>query len=633
MTAATPLLEIRDLDVSFPSAASRGAWRSVVRGVSLTVDRGEMVGLVGESGSGKSLTALSVLRLVPPPGRVSGRVLLDGPGGGDLLALPERELRRLRGGRIGFVFQEPTAALDPVYSIGFQIAEAVRAHRSMPRRAAREEAVRLLDRVGLADARRRLDDYPHQLSGGQRQRVGIAVALAAGPDLLLADEPTTSLDVTLQAQVLELLARLRADLGLAVLLITHDLGVVAETCDRVAVMHQGEVVETADVETLFRAPSHAYTQFLLSSLGPRVGAPLSRSGWVGGGRAGEGPGEGAPLVTAAALSRDFPVRRGLFQRVLGEVRAVDRVDLVIRRGECLALVGESGSGKTTLGRCLIRLLEPSSGRIVFAGEDLLALRPRPLRALRRRFQMVFQDPSDSLDPRQRVGSILAEPLALHTRLRGEERAGRIAELLRLVDLLPEHAERLPHELSGGQRQRVGIARALAAEPDLLVADEPVSALDVSVRSQILDLLADLRARLGLALLFISHDLAAVERIADRVAVMYLGRVVEEAPREELFRRPLHPYTVSLLSAAPIADPGRRRARIVLAGELPSPLEPPAGCAFHPRCPIGRPRCAAERPPLSGEAHGETGRPVACFYPGELALSAELAAPVKGGRTP
>jgi peptide/nickel transport system ATP-binding protein len=650
----TPLLEIRDLDVSFPDASSphvsnRGAWRSVVRGAALTVGRGEMVGLVGESGSGKSLTALSVLRLVPPPGRVSGRVLLDGPGGGDLLTLPEPELRRVRGGRIGFVFQEPMAALDPVYTIGFQIAEAVRAHRHVSRRAAREEAAGLLDRAGMPDARRRLDDYPHQLSGGQRQRAGIAVALAAGPDLLLADEPTTALDVTLQAQVLELLAGLRRDLGLAVLLITHDLGIVAETCDRVAVMHQGQVVETADVETLFRAPAHPYTQFLLSALGPRQeivpkGHPEGeeRAGriWEGETSARPDPSArpsrqddsvGGSLVQAESLSRDFTVRRGLLQRTLGVVRAVDRVDLTIRRGECLALVGESGSGKTTLGRCLIRLLEPSSGRIVFAGEDLLALRPRALRGLRRRFQMVFQDPGDSLDPRQRIGSILAEPLALHTRLRGAERADRIAELLALVDLLPEHAERLPHQLSGGQRQRVGIARALAAGPDLLVADEPVSALDASVRLQILDLLASLRARLGLALLFISHDLAAVEKIADRVAVMYLGRVVEEAPREDLFRRPLHPYTVSLLSAVPIPDPRRRRPRIVLAGEPPSPLAPPAGCAFHPRCPIRRPRCAAERPPLEVKTVAED-RAVACFYPGELAVSAELAAPVKGERT-
>jgi peptide/nickel transport system ATP-binding protein len=676
MTAATPLLEIRDLDVSFPSPAAaspdRGAWRSVVRGAALTVDRGEMVGLVGESGSGKSLTALSILRLVPPPGRVTGQVLLDGPHTGercgDLLTLPERELRRVRGGRIGFVFQEPAAALDPVYTIGFQIAEAVRAHRDVSRREAREEAVRLLDRVGLPDARRRLGDYPHQLSGGQRQRVGIAVALAAGPDLLLADEPTTALDVTLQAQVLDLLAGLRRDLGLAVLLITHDLGIVAETCDRVAVMHQGEVVETADVETLFRAPSHSYTRFLLSSLtpGPSPSSPHPIPGrgetsknkegegleadqasdallfsplpGKGRGELGEGPGVRAeaapPLVTAAALCRDFTVRRGLLQRTLGVVRAVDRVDLAIGRGECLALVGESGSGKTTLGRCLIRLQEPSSGRIVFAGEDLLALRPRALRALRRRFQMVFQDPGDSLDPRQRVGAILAEPLALHTALRGAARAGRIAELLALVGLLPEHAERLPHELSGGQRQRVGIARALAAGPDLLVADEPVSALDVSVRSQVLDLLAGLRAKLGLAVLFISHDLAAVEKIADRVAVMYLGRVVEEASREDLFRRPLHPYTVSLLSAVPIPDPRRRRARIVLAGEPPSPLAPPAGCAFHPRCPIRRPRCATERPPLTRPAGEvvEEDRLVACFFPGELAVSAELAAPVKGERT-
>jgi peptide/nickel transport system ATP-binding protein len=615
VASARPLLEIEGLEVAFPGLGP-GTWVRAVRGASLAVHRGEMVGLVGESGSGKTLTALSVLRLLPPNARVAGRVRLGGSGGGDLLTLPERAMRRVRGGRIGFVFQEPMAALDPIYSIGFQIGEALRAHplqddRRMSRHEAREEAVRLLDRVALPDARRRLGDYPHQLSGGQRQRVGIAMALAARPDLLLADEPTTSLDVTLQAQVLELLARLRAELGLAVLLITHDLGIVAETCDRVAVMHRGEVVETADAETLFRAPAHPYTRFLLASL-PAAGAPVHAP-------APPTPPGTPPLAEAAGLTRDFPVRRGLLQRTRGVVRAVDRVDLTIRRGECLALVGESGSGKTTLGRCLIRLLEPTAGRIVFAGEDLLALRPRRLRALRRRFQMVFQDPYGSLDPRQRVGSVLAEPLALHTRLRPPERATRVSELLEAVGLDPALAGRWPHELSGGQRQRVGIARALAAGPDLLIADEPVSALDVSLRTQVLDLLAGLRARLGLALLFISHDLTAVERLADRVAVLYLGRVVEEAAREDLFRRPLHPYTVSLLSAVPVPVPGRRRERVVLSGELPSPLAPPAGCPFHPRCPIARPRCAAEVPPLAAGPPGEEGRKVACFYPGGLEL--------------
>jgi len=601
-SAARPLLDIRDLSVAFP-----GARVPVVRGASLSVRRGEMVGLVGESGSGKTLTALSVVRLVPPGVRLSGRVWLDGAGsegsesGDDLLTLPEKAMQRVRGRRIGFVFQEPMSALDPLYTIGFQIAEAVCAQRRVTRREAREEVVRLLDRVALPDARRRLGDYPHQLSGGQRQRVGIAMALAAGPDLLLADEPTTALDVTLQAQVLELLARLRAELGLAVLLITHDLGIVADTCDRVAVMHHGEVVETAGVESLFSAPVHPYTQKLLASL-PSACLPSSgeRAGGAGRGAGGEGP-----LAEAIQLSHEFAVRRGLLQRTEGVVRAVDRVDLTIRRGECLALVGESGSGKTTLGRCLIRLLEPTSGRIVFAGEDLLALRPRPLRALRRRFQMVFQDPYGSLDPRQRVGSILDEPLALHTGLGPGERAERVKELLTSVGLGAELAERWPHELSGGQRQRVGIARALAAGPDLLVADEPASALDVSLRGQILDLLAGLRARLGLALLFISHDLGAVEQLADRVAVLYLGRIVEEAAREDLFRRPQHPYTVSLLSAVP----GRGRQRLVLQGEAPSPLAPPAGCPFHPRCPVARARCAEETPPL------ESG--VACFYPGEL----------------
>jgi peptide/nickel transport system ATP-binding protein len=621
----------------------------VVRGVSLSVGRGEIVGLVGESGSGKTMTALSALRLVPPPGRIAGRIHLEGV---DLLTLPEREMRRVRGGRIGFVFQEPATALNPVYSVGFQIAEAVRAHRRLSRREARDEAVRLLDRVALPGARRRLDDYPHQLSGGQRQRVGIAMALAAGPDLLLADEPTTALDVTIQAQILELLEGLRAGLGLSVLLITHDLGIVAETCDRAVVMQKGEIVEEAEVERLFSAPQHPYTQALLAAVpgrpsppaplptalpdprergdvalsNPEVSpafSPLSRAVGVRVGEGGQG-GEG-PLVAARGILKEFPVRRGLFQRTEGAVKAVAGVDLEIRRGECLALVGESGSGKTTLGRCLIRLVEPDSGRILFDGEDLLALGSKELRAQRRRFQMVFQDPYSSLDPRQRVGSIVAEPLAIHDRVPKAGRAARVAELLATVGLDPALAARYPHQLSGGQRQRVGIARALAVEPELLVADEPVSALDVSVRAQILELLADLRRRLGLSMLLISHDLAAVAQLADRVAVLYLGRVVELAPSTELFRRPLHPYTVSLLSAVPVPEPRRRRDRIVLAGELPSPLAPPPGCPFHPRCPIARPHCAAEAPELAAPelavpdlaSPGEGMHPAACFYPGEL----------------
>jgi peptide/nickel transport system ATP-binding protein len=618
--AAPALLEVRHLEVAFPVA---GRWLPVVRDASLTIHRGEMLGLVGESGSGKTLTALSVLRLVPPGARLAGSIRLDGE---DLLALPEPALRRIRGGRVGMIFQEPMTALNPVYTIGFQVAEAVRAHGRVSRRQALAEAVRLLDLVALPDARRRLGDYPHQLSGGQRQRVMIAMALACRPDLLLADEPTTALDVTLQAQILELLERLRRDLGLAVLLITHDLGVVAETCDRVVVMHAGQVVEEADVDTLFRAPAHPYTRGLLAAV-PRLGAPPA----PGGTREGRGAAASA-LVTAAAsalveiegLRKEYPVRRGLFQRRHGTVRALDGVDLAVRRGESLALVGESGSGKTTLGRCMIRLVEPTSGRVRFDGEDLTALAPRELRRRRRRFQMVFQDPYGSLDPLQRVEEIVGEPLAVHGGPR-RERAGRVEELLESVGLGTAMASRFPHELSGGQRQRVGIARALASGPDLLVADEPISALDVSVRAQVLDLLAGLKERLGLTLVLIAHDLAAVEQVADRVAVMYLGRMVELGAREAVFARPLHPYTVSLLSAAPVPEPGRRRDRIVLSGEPPSPLAPPPGCPFHPRCPIARPRCAVETPPLAATVAGaEDGEPhqAACFYPGELRLRRE-----------
>jgi peptide/nickel transport system ATP-binding protein len=575
MTSA-PLLEIQDLHVSFPRNGRKDGWLSVVRGVSLEVGHGEIVGLVGESGSGKTMTALSVLRLLPPQARVTGQIRLDGSG--DLLTLSERELQRVRGGRVGFVFQEPMSALDPVYTIGFQIAEAVRAHRPVSRQEALAEAGRLLDRVALPDAHRRLRDYPHQLSGGQRQRVGIAMALAAGPDLLLADEPTTALDVTIQAQILDLLDDLRADLGLAVLLITHDLGIVAERCDRAAVMHQGEIVETARVEELFAAPRHGYTRSLLNALtlpspadtdehGPaRTGTDLSETTEPVRASPCESVSvrvESSPLAVVRQLTKDYPIQRGLLRRRRGTVHALDRVDLEIRKGECLALVGESGSGKTTLGRCLMRLIEPTSGNVLFDGEDLLALRPRELRSRRRRFQMVFQDPWGSLDPRQRVGSIVGEPLAFlvgaGTRAEIDR---RVAELMTAVGLDAGLAGRWPHELSGGQRQRVGIARALATEPDLLVADEPVSALDVSIRAQILDLLADLRRRLDLALLFISHDLGAVARLADRVAVLYQGRLVELAAVDDLFQRPRHPYTVSLLAAVPVADPRRRNANDV-----------------------------------------------------------------------
>ncbi len=600
-----PLLAVRGLEVSFPG-------KTVVKGVSFDLAPGEMMGLVGESGSGKTLTALALLRLLPPVARAAGQVHLGGAG--DLLTLPETALRRVRGGRVGFVFQEPMAALDPVYPVGFQIAETIRTHRRVSRTEARAEALRLLDRVALADARRRMDDPPHRLSGGQGQRVGLALALAAGPDLLLADEPTTALDVTLQAQILELLDGLRAELGLAVLLITHDLGLVAERCDRVAVMHEGEIVESAGVEELFAAPRHAYTQELLGALTPLEphppGPPLpSLSPQPG---EGETPtrGRGGALLQAQGLAKHFPVRRGFWGRPVGEVRAVDRVDLTIRRGECLALVGESGSGKTTLGRCLIRLIEPDAGKVVFDGEDLLTLNAADLRARRPRFQMVFQDPWGSLDPRQKVGAAVGEAI--------REPAGRdrrVAELLEQVGLDPAFAARWPHQLSGGQRQRLGIARALAAEPDLLIADEPVSALDAGLRGQVLDLLAGLRSRLGLALLFVSHDLGAVARIADRVAVLYLGRIVELAPAEPLFLRPLHPYTVSLLSAVPVADPRRRGGRIVLSGEPASPLEPPSGCPFHPRCPSARARCAVEAPQLAAGAAGEDHR-VSCFHPGE-----------------
>ncbi|MEM9292344.1 MAG: ABC transporter ATP-binding protein [Acidobacteriota bacterium] len=543
-----PLLTVDGLRVSFPRRDGEGGRVQVVKDLSFDLHRGEIVGLVGESGSGKSLTALSLMRLVPPPGSLdAGTLRIDGQKIGELKGT---RLRQLRGGRIGMIFQEPSSALNPVLSIGYQIIEAIRAHRPLSRRQAREEAARLLELVALPEPRRRLRSYPHQLSGGQRQRVMIAIALAGQPDLLVADEPTTALDVTIQAQILDLLQQLREDLGLAVLLITHDLAVVAETCDRVMVMYNGELVEKASVETLFAKPQHSHTRALLAAL-PRLG-----SGKTGGAEVAEDAGP-SPLLSVRGLEKRFELSSGWLQS-RSEVRAVDGVDLDIHRGECLALVGESGSGKTTFGRCVTRLLQPNAGTVRFDGEDLLALSGSKLRRKRKRFQMIFQDPYSSLNPRMRVGAILEEPLAVHRLVPRSQRPERVTELLEQVGLPADAARRYPHEFSGGQRQRVVIARALATEPDLIIADEPVSALDVSVRAQIIQLLSELRQELGLTLLFITHDLALVEQIADRVAVLYLGKLVELAPARQLFAEPEHPYTVSLLEAVPRVDPGRRR---------------------------------------------------------------------------
>ncbi|ROR32004.1 ABC transporter ATP-binding protein [Inmirania thermothiophila] len=645
--SAEALLEVRGLAVRIGEGA-----RAVrpVDGVDLAVRRGEVVALLGESGCGKSMTALALMRLLPEPGGrvVAGSVRLAGE---ELLTLPEHAMRRLRGGRMAMIFQEPMTALNPVLTVGRQIMESLAVHRGLRGTQARAQAAELLAAVGIPDPAARLDAWPHQLSGGMKQRVMIAMALAGEPELLIADEPTTALDVTIQAQVLDLLRRLQRERGMGMLLITHDLGVVAQTADRVAVMYAGEIVEEAPRGRFFHHHAHPYTARLFAALPDpaRRGEPLAvipgmvppldrpfegcrfapRCARADGRCRAEAPdwrrladdhrvrchhpAEPAParpprpapaagtaaagtLLEVEGLRVHFPVRRGPLRRPAAWVRAVDGVDLALAAGETVALVGESGCGKTTVGKAILRLVEPTAGRVRFDGVELTTLPARALRRRRRALQMIFQDPYASMNPRMRVGDIVAEGMVVQGVGGGREgRRRRVAELLEAVGLPPEAAARFPHEFSGGQRQRICIARALAVEPRLVVCDEPTSALDVSVQAQILNLLRELQGRLGLAYLFITHNLAVVGYLAQRVAVMYLGRIVEEGGVEAVLTRPAHPYTQALLAAVPRPVPGREAPALRLAGEPPSPLSPPAGCPFHPRCPEARPACARALP--------------------------------------
>ncbi|MGX9883217.1 dipeptide ABC transporter ATP-binding protein [Streptomyces sp. NPDC002276] len=592
----SPILQVTDLDVDFDG-------RPAVRGVGLTLERGEVLGLVGESGSGKSATALAVLGLLPGNAAVRGSVRLDGQ---ELVGASERQLTRIRGSRVSMVFQDPLSAFTPVYRIGDQIAEAVRAHQDVSREQARQRAVELLDLVGIPEPALRARAFPHEFSGGMRQRAMIAMAMANDPDIILADEPTTALDVTIQAQVLDVLRTAQRETGAALLLVSHDLGVIAGTADRVAVMHEGRLVESGTADDVFERPQEPYTKRLLAAV-PRMDTPRAPQ-----------PPTGETVLKVRGLTRTFPLLKGTaFKRRIGSVYAVDGVDLDIRRGETLALVGESGSGKSTTLFELLELAPPEGGSIELFGNDLAGLGKARVKALRRRVQIVFQDPMASLDPRMPVGDIVAEPL----RTQGADRATigrRVPELLTQVGLDPAHAERYPHEFSGGQRQRVGIARALSVEPELLVLDEPVSALDVSVQAGVLSLLQRLKEELGLAYLFVSHDLSVVRNIADRVSVVYLGRTVEAGPVDEVFERPRHPYTQALLSAVPLPDPARererQRTRILLAGDPPSPTRRYDGCRFRARCPLHpqlaepeRKRCDQEVP-----VFGEDG--AACHFP-------------------
>ena len=526
------LLEVQNLSVAFGSLTGPV---EVVSDISLFVDAGETLVILGESGSGKSVTASAIMDLldIPPAEITSGRILFEG---NDLLTMPEQRRRSINGKQIAIVFQDPLAHLHPLKTIGAQMVEGMLVHGAGSPSERWQEAERLLERVGIRDAGRRIKQYPHQFSGGQRQRIMIAMALALKPKLLIADEPTTSLDVTVQAKILDLLRELSKDLGMALILITHDLAVAANMGDRVAVMRRGRVVETGPMRAIFEHPSHAYTQELLNAVHARPRHAVAQS-------------RGKELLRVEKIRKDYHVQNGLMSSQV--IHAVKGVSFTVNAGETLAVVGESGSGKSTIARLLMRLEEPTGGAAFYRGEDILKAEGAALRTHRRRVQMVFQDPYSSLNPQMRIGDIIAEPLAVHTEILPRSKwADRVAELLTLVGLLPDHARRYPHQFSGGQRQRIAIARALASEPELLICDEAVSSLDVSIQAQVVALLADLRDRLGLAYIFISHDLDVVRNFADRVLVMNHGEFVEEGGVEELFAHPHETYTKELVTATP-----------------------------------------------------------------------------------
>jgi len=580
---SAPILSIRNLTTSFRSGK---VWTPVVKDLSFDIAPRETVAIVGESGSGKSVTALSIMRLVPEVnGRIEGRILLQGR---DLVPLPESDMRAVRGGEISMIFQEPMTSLNPVLTIGFQIAETLRFHRLIGQAQAEAEALRILDTVRIPAAKARFNEYPHRFSGGMRQRVMIAMALACRPKLLIADAPTTALDVTIQAQILELIKELQDAFGMAVMFITHDMGVVAEVADRTIVMYQGDGVEAGETGTLFLAPRHPYTKALLAAV-PKLGSMAGQD------RPGRFPvvdvltGESdvpqttpetvdpnaQPLLDVRDLVTRFDLRSGILGRVSGRVHAVEGVSFSLRAGETLALVGESGCGKSTTGRSILRLVEPRSGTVMFEGRDVASLPKTELRAMRQRMQMIFQDPYASLNPRKTVGGSIAEPMLVHGLADRTTARARVADLLVKVGLSPDMVDRLPHEFSGGQRQRLCIARALGLAPRLIVADEAVSALDVSIKAQVINLMLDLQAEFGLAYLFISHDMAVVERVSHRVAVMHLGEIVEIGPRAAVFDDPQHPYTRKLMAAVPSPDPARRTLRRGLSNdEIPSPFQKP-----------------------------------------------------------
>jgi peptide/nickel transport system ATP-binding protein len=668
----SPLLEVNGLNVTF---RTRDGDVRAVRDLSFELNPGETLGIVGESGSGKSTVALAILGLLPKNAAVSGSVTTKGR---QLLGLRERELAAVRGGTIAYVPQDPLSSLNPAFPVGWQVAEAIWIRQGIGKPAAHRRAVELLEAVGIPRAAEQAQRYPHEFSGGMRQRVVIAIAMANDPDIIIADEPTTALDVTIQAQVLEALKAARELIQASMILITHDLGIVAGMADRVMVMYAGKPVETGPVDEIFFRSRMPYTLGLLGSL-PRLdvdsseplrpipGAPPSLIGLPPGcpfaprcpvafdrctaeepellaiapehssacHRAGELT-AGAPLfdysertvvplattppatnghaiIDVTNLVKHYPITGGrLIRRQVGEAHAVCGVSLELRAHETLGLVGESGCGKSTTARTILQLLPATSGSVLYEGAELTTQTRRQLRPLRQHVQVVFQDPFASLDPRMPVGEIVAEPLHVHERWDRTTGPDRVAELFRLVGLNPEHRNRYPHEFSGGQRQRVGIARALALEPKVLVLDEPVSALDVSIQAGIVNLLEDLQDRLGLSYLFIAHDLSVVRHISDRVAVMYLGKIVETGTRSQVYDAPSHPYTQALLSAVPVPDPEveRQRRRILLTGEVPSAAAPPSGCRFRTRCWKAQDICAQTEPELVDRGQGH---PAACHF--------------------
>lgn len=668
------LLEVKNLYTCFKTEAGV---TNAVDDVSLYVKRGEIIGLVGESGSGKSVTMMSVQQLISPPGFVkSGEIYIDGEEGNILLSKPDSErMRRIRGGRISMIFQEPMTSLNPVLTIGYQIQENIMEHLNMSAEDAKRRAVEMLKMVKIPDAEQRFHYYPQQFSGGMRQRIMIAMAMSAKPDLLVADEATTALDVTTQAQILEMIRQIAKETNTAVIIVTHNLGIVARYAERIYVMYSGRIMETSSAREIFKNSKHPYTKSLLRAI-PRLDDPKDRvlipidglppmpqnrpewcpfyerceyrtdrcrnnkrpelkemgeghfsACWLNASELREKeqeilkkPGRSAPqkkikdekILDIRGVKKYFPILKGIMRRRIGDVKAIEDISFTLRKGETLGIVGESGCGKTTMARCVMRVYKPDEGVIDFDGTDIATFTDRQLQPYRKRIAMIFQDPFSSLDPRQTAESIVEESLIINKVYSSDvKRRERVDELFRIVGLDPALKSRVPHEFSGGQRQRLGIARALSSNPDIIVCDEPISALDVSIQAQIINLLEDIQAELGVSYIFIAHDLAVVKHISDRVLVMYLGRIVEIADCKELYDSPLHPYTQALLSAVPEADPDIEAVKraIPLSGEVPSIINRPDGCPFHDRCKYAMNRCKSEVPELK---EVRTGHQLACF---------------------